>query len=64
VAAPSQRRALGALFLMLALGFAGIAATAATAVPREHGLIAVVAGAAALALWLGSLAFRMLRPAR
>ena len=62
MAAPSQRRALGALFLVLALGFAGVAAAAAEAVRQERGLIAVVAAAAALALWLGSLAFRMLRP--
>ena len=62
MAAPSQRRALGALFLVLALGFAGVAATAAAAVGRQGGLIAVVIGGVALALWLGSLAFRMLRP--
>jgi hypothetical protein len=62
VAASSQRRALGALFLVLALGFAGVAATAAAAVGRQRGLVAVVIGGVALALWLGSLAFRMLRP--
>jgi hypothetical protein len=62
VPAPSQRRALGALFLVLALGFAGVAAAAAGAVGREPGLVAIVAAAGVLALWLGSLAFRMLRP--
>ena len=61
MAAPSQRRALGALFLVLALGFAGVAAAASQAVGREHGLVAIAVAAAAIALWLGSLAFRMLR---
>jgi hypothetical protein len=45
-----------------ALGFAGVAATAARAIGREPGLVAIVVAAAALALWLGSLAFRALRP--
>ena len=51
--APSQRRALGVLFLVLAVFFGGIAATAVMA-----GGSAVVIGVAAavLALWIGSLA--------
>jgi hypothetical protein len=57
VPAPSQRSALGALFLLLALAFAGIAWAAGVA-----GEWIIVAAAAAIALWLGSLAFRGLRP--
>ena len=53
--APSHRRALGALFLVLAAAFAGIAVTAFRAEQW------VIAGAAAvLALWLGGLALRAL----
>jgi hypothetical protein len=57
VAAPSQRRALGALFLLLAVGFAGIAWAAGAA-----GQWIILAAAAAIGLWLGSLALRALRP--
>jgi hypothetical protein len=57
VAAPPQRRSLGALFLVLAAVFAGVAVTAAQA----H--VWVVAGTAAvLAVWLASLTWQMLRP--
>jgi len=55
---PSQRRALGALFAFLALGFAGIAAAAASAGARSW---VVAAAAAAIAVWMASLAFRALR---
>jgi formate hydrogenlyase subunit 3/multisubunit Na+/H+ antiporter MnhD subunit len=57
VAAPSQRRALGVLFLLLALAFAGIAFAAGTA---EKWII--VGASAAIALWLGGLAVRGLKP--
>ena len=57
VRAPSQQRALGALFMLLAVAFAGIAWAAANA-----GEWAIVAGAAAVGLWLGGLAYRGLRP--
>jgi membrane protein YdbS with pleckstrin-like domain len=57
VHAPAQRRALGALFLVLAIAFAGIAFAAGTA---EEWLI--VAGAAVIALWLAGLALRGLKP--
>jgi hypothetical protein len=62
MASPSQRPALGALFLLLALGFAGVAAAAAqgSASPAARWVIAVAAGA--IALWLASLAWRALRP--
>ena len=50
VAAPSQRRALGALFLVLALGIAGIAWAAYKA---DQWIIAAAAGA--IALWLAGM---------
>jgi hypothetical protein len=57
---PSQRRALGALFGFLALGFAGIAAAA---IASGSGARAWVVGlaAAAIGVWLASLAVRALR---
>jgi hypothetical protein len=58
---PGQRRALGALFLVLALGLAGVAAAAADAARHETGLVVVALAAAALAVWLAALAFRALR---
>jgi membrane protein YdbS with pleckstrin-like domain len=57
VPAPSQRRALGALFLFLAIAFAGIAFAAGTA--KEW---VIVGAAAVIALWMVGLAARGLRP--
>jgi membrane protein YdbS with pleckstrin-like domain len=57
VAASSHRRALGALFLLLAVAFAGIAFAAGTA--KEW---IIVAAAAVIALWMIGLAARGLRP--
>jgi hypothetical protein len=57
VAAPSQRRALGALFTVLTAGFAFIAVAALAA-----GVWVVGLAAAALAAWLSTLAWRGLRP--
>ncbi len=54
--APSQRLALGALFAVLAIGLGAIAAAAARA-----GRWVIGAPAAALALWMGSLALRVLQ---
>ena len=54
--APSQRRALGALFLVLACAFAGIAYAAATA-----RVWVVAVAAAVLAVWLLGFAARGLR---
>ena len=54
--AASQRRALGALFLLLAVFFTGIALTAFSADDRSVWVIGVAAGG--LALWLAGLAFR------
>ena len=55
MAGPSQRTALGALFLFLAAAFTGIAVTALDA--REW-VIAVAASA--LAVWLAAYAIRAL----
>ena len=56
-----QRRALGALFLLLAIGFAGIAFAAGYGA-RDVGAGWVIALAAvALAVWFASMAFRALR---
>jgi hypothetical protein len=62
VAAPAQRHALGALFLLLALALAGIAFEAGAAALRARPALLVIAVAAgALAVWLAALAFRALR---
>jgi hypothetical protein len=53
---PSQRRALGALFLGLALGFGAVAVAAVRA---ERWVIAVAA--ASLGLWMAGLAAQGLR---
>ena len=57
--AASQRRALGALFLVLAVFFSGIAFTAFASEDRTVWVIG--AAAAAIALWLAGLAVRSLR---
>jgi hypothetical protein len=56
VAAPAHRRALGALFAVLALAFAGIAAAAGAA-----GQWVILVASAALAVWMAGLALRALR---
>jgi len=56
VAGPSQRRALGGLFVVLTLAFAGIAVAAASA-----GQWVILAAAAAIGLWMATLAARALR---
>jgi hypothetical protein len=56
VAAPAQRRALGTLFLVLALVFAGLAVAASFA-----GQWVIAAAAAVLAVWTAGLALRELR---
>jgi threonine dehydrogenase-like Zn-dependent dehydrogenase len=61
VAPPPPRPALGALFLLLAIAFVGIAAAAAEAVDTEPGLLVVVIAAGLIGLWLLSLAVRNLR---
>lgn len=61
MAAPSQRTALGALFLLIAAAFAGIAFAAVASGSGLRGWVVGLA-AAALALWMGGLAVRALRP--
>ncbi|MBA3734243.1 MAG: hypothetical protein H0W90_03440 [Actinobacteria bacterium] len=57
----SQRPAMGALFSLLALAFAGVAFTAGHGAGREAGRWIVALAAAALAIWLASLALRAFR---
>ncbi len=59
--APSQRPALGALFLVLAAMFAGIAVAAGDAARDEAPLWVVAAAAGALSVWLMSFALRAFR---
>jgi hypothetical protein len=59
VAAPSHRTALGALFLVLATAFAGVAYAGAAAGEAAGWVVAVAA--AALAVWLAGMAVRALR---
>jgi hypothetical protein len=56
-----QRRALGALFALLALGFAGIAVAAATSGAGVTQRVVVTVAAAAIALWLATFALRALK---
>jgi hypothetical protein len=60
VAAPSQRRALGALFLVLAAAFAGVAVASVRSYAGARSIVIGFA-AGALALWLAGLAIRALR---
>jgi hypothetical protein len=54
-----QRRPLGALFAVLAAGFAAIAVFAALA---GGGAWVIALAGGALAVWMGELAYRTLRP--
>jgi hypothetical protein len=56
-----HRRALGALFALLAIGFAGIAFAAASGAGHELAGWTVALAAAVLGVWLASMAFRALR---
>jgi len=53
-----QRRPLGVLFLVLAVGFAAIAVFAGSA---GGGAWVIAAASGALAVWMGELAYRALR---
>ena len=64
MAPPPPRPALGALFFVLAIAFAGIAAAAAEAVDSNLGLVVVVLAAGVIALWFLTLAIRNLRRQR
>jgi hypothetical protein len=61
MAPPPARPALGALFLVLAILFGGIAAASAEAINEEPMLIVVTIAAGAVGLWLLTLAVRNLR---
>jgi len=52
---------MGALFSLLCIGFVGIAFAAGYGAGTEIRRWVIVLAAAALAVWLGSLAFRALR---
>jgi hypothetical protein len=56
-----QRRALGALFFLLAIGFLGIAFAAVYGASGEVAGWAIALAALALAFWMGSLAYRALK---
>ncbi len=55
----AKRPSLGALFILLAAGFAGLAVVAAQAGGQAW---VVALASAALALWMGEMAFKALRP--
>jgi hypothetical protein len=57
----SRRPALGALFSLLALAFAGVAFAAGYGAGGEPGRWIIALAAAVLSAWLASLAFRALR---
>jgi hypothetical protein len=59
---PSQRRALGALFVCLTLAFAGVAIASAWGAGGTVGRWVIAFAAAAIAAWLASLAWRALGP--
>ena len=60
MAAPSQRRALGALFLVPAAAFGAVAVASIQAHAGARGWVIAFA-AAAIAVWLGGLSLRALR---
>ena len=62
MASPSQRPALGALFLVLAAGFAGIAYAASKATGGGAGRWVIAIAAGVIAVWFGALCIRALRP--
>jgi hypothetical protein len=57
----SQRRALGALFVLLACGFAGVAYGAVRGAEGDGGRWVVAVAAGALAVWLATMALRAFR---
>ena len=56
-----QKPALGALFLLLAVGFAGVAFTAVHGAGGNVARWVIAVAAAALAVWLAGMALRALR---
>ena len=64
MAAPSQRRALGTLFALIALVFAGVAWAALLADMPVVQKAVIVAASAVLAGWMASLSWPLLRRRR
>jgi hypothetical protein len=56
-----QRRALGALFALLAIGFVGIAFAAVYGARNVGAGWVIALAAVALAIWFASMAYRALR---
>jgi hypothetical protein len=61
VRTPSQRRALGTLFLGLGIAFVGIAVAAAQSSASVTGRTVIAVTAGAIGLWLLGLGIRALR---
>jgi hypothetical protein len=57
----TQRPALGALFALLAIAFAGVAFAAGNGAGDQAGRWIIAFAAAAIAVWLASMAFRAFR---
>jgi hypothetical protein len=57
----TQRPALGALFALLAIAFAGVAFAAGHGAGGQAGRWIIALAAAVLSVWLASMAFRALR---
>jgi len=57
----TQRRALGALFLLLSIGLAGVAFAAASGAGSEAAGWTIGLASAALSVWLATMAFRALK---
>jgi hypothetical protein len=57
----TQRPALGALFALLAIAFAGVAFAAGSGAGGEAGRWIIAVAAAVLAVWLGSMAYRVFK---
>jgi hypothetical protein len=64
MAAPAQKRALGALFLLLAAAFAGVAFSAVAADSGGAARWVIAAASAILAVWMLGLSLRALRTRR
>jgi hypothetical protein len=57
----TRRPALGALFALLAIAFAGVAFAAGSGAGGEAGRWIIAVAAAVLAVWLASMAYRVFK---